>query len=484
MDTGVGAKGYSVIEQGQIGKIVNAKPEERRLLIEEAAGIAKYKARKKESLRKMEATQANLSRLNDVIQEIERGLASLERQAQKARLYRKYKDELLDKELSWGRRKILVIRQRFEALRKQKEELEQELLGLRTELQTTENALETDRTEQLSLTRAVEELQASVQKISDELTREQSALELSRRRRGDLKSQVEALEAEKTGVCVAIVQDKQKVEFLERDTGGADTAFGEATSRAKQAETDVRELRAQADAASASVLAARRELMDKITRNSDLISRKASLGVQIDSGRAAVARLDQHAEAQGAQAAELRAESEKARGTLESARMSREGMQSRSREVSDLVGSLEKSLKQAISEREESVKSLAQVRSRLQSLEELDSSYQGFGDGPRAALEWAKGTLPRTRCSRSLTRSKSVPRSRRRSADGSRIVWSRSSREALRPRSARSSRSGAKARAGSRSILPPKGAMFLMPRRRSRRSKAWASRCSARLPSA
>src|ERR1041385_840108 len=59
MDTGVGAKGYSVIEQGQIGKVVNSKPEERRLLIEEAAGIAKYKARKKESLRKMEIGRAS-----------------------------------------------------------------------------------------------------------------------------------------------------------------------------------------------------------------------------------------------------------------------------------------------------------------------------------------------------------------------------------------------------------------------------------------
>ena len=61
-------------------------------MIEEAAGIAKYKARKKESLRKMEATQANLSRLNDVVQEIERNLGSLERQAQKARQYKKYKE--------------------------------------------------------------------------------------------------------------------------------------------------------------------------------------------------------------------------------------------------------------------------------------------------------------------------------------------------------------------------------------------------------
>ena len=70
MDTGVGAKGYSVIEQGQIGKIVNAKPEDRRLLIEEAAGIAKYKARKKESQRKLVSTDQNLVRLQDIIGEL------------------------------------------------------------------------------------------------------------------------------------------------------------------------------------------------------------------------------------------------------------------------------------------------------------------------------------------------------------------------------------------------------------------------------
>ena len=136
MDTGVGAKGYSVVSQGEIGKIVNSKPEERRLLIEEAAGIAKYKARKKESLRKMEATQGNLSRLSDVIAEIERNLGSLERQAQKARQYKKYRDELLDKEMTWGRRKNLVLGQQLEAVKKQRDALEHELVGLRAELQT------------------------------------------------------------------------------------------------------------------------------------------------------------------------------------------------------------------------------------------------------------------------------------------------------------------------------------------------------------
>jgi chromosome segregation protein len=182
MDTGVGAKGYSVIEQGQIGKIVNSKPEERRLLIEEAAGIAKYKARKKESLRKMEATQANLSRLTDVITEIERGLGSLERQAQKARAYKKNKDELLEKEMTWGRRKTKVVAEKLETLRADKEVLEQELVGLRAELQIAENSIEVDRVEQLTDAKAAEEIQTLIQNFSDELARERSALDLSRRR--------------------------------------------------------------------------------------------------------------------------------------------------------------------------------------------------------------------------------------------------------------------------------------------------------------
>ena len=101
LDTGVGAKGYSVIEQGQIGKIVNAKPEERRLLIEDAAGVAKYKARKRESLRKMEAAEVNLARLQDILGELQKTLASLERQASKARQYQQLKEELTRRELRW-----------------------------------------------------------------------------------------------------------------------------------------------------------------------------------------------------------------------------------------------------------------------------------------------------------------------------------------------------------------------------------------------
>lgn len=84
MDTGAGAKSYSIIAQGEINKLVQAKPEERRVMIEEVAGITKFKLRKRESLKKIEQTQSNLVRLEDLQNEIYKNLKNLERQAEKA----------------------------------------------------------------------------------------------------------------------------------------------------------------------------------------------------------------------------------------------------------------------------------------------------------------------------------------------------------------------------------------------------------------
>ncbi|MEK6628985.1 MAG: chromosome segregation protein SMC [Bdellovibrionota bacterium] len=99
MDTGAGSKGFSIIAQGMIGKIITAKPEDRRMLIEEAAGITKFKARKKESQRKLIATDQNLIRLQDIIGELKRQIDSLQRQAQRAERYRNIKNQIEDLEL-------------------------------------------------------------------------------------------------------------------------------------------------------------------------------------------------------------------------------------------------------------------------------------------------------------------------------------------------------------------------------------------------
>jgi chromosome segregation protein len=96
LGTGVGTKAYSVVEQGRIGQIVSARPEDRRLFIEEAAGITKYKARRRQAEQRMELTRQNLLRVTDIVSEIDRTRASLKRQFAKAERFLKYRSELED----------------------------------------------------------------------------------------------------------------------------------------------------------------------------------------------------------------------------------------------------------------------------------------------------------------------------------------------------------------------------------------------------
>src|SRR3954466_5751331 len=99
LGTGIGAKAYSIIEQGRIGQIVSSRPQDRRAIIEEAAGITKFKAKKKAAEKKLDQTRQNLMRVSDIVTELDKRMGTLRRQAQKAERYRKYKAEMRDIEL-------------------------------------------------------------------------------------------------------------------------------------------------------------------------------------------------------------------------------------------------------------------------------------------------------------------------------------------------------------------------------------------------
>lgn len=121
LGTGIGAESYSLIQQGKIDLVLSSKPEDRRLVFDEASGITKYKSQKREALRKLEETEQNLLRLNDIIIEVKRQIGSLERQANKARRYKEVFEELKSKEVN------LAIWQKYQ-LTRLKDEL---ILGLR-----------------------------------------------------------------------------------------------------------------------------------------------------------------------------------------------------------------------------------------------------------------------------------------------------------------------------------------------------------------
>src|SRR5216117_1543773 len=128
MGTGVGRTSYSVMAQGNITQILSSKPDDRRMIFEEAAGITKFKAQKKETLRKLEYTEQNLLRVGDLIREVKRQIGSLQRQAGKARRYKQIAVELqhLDTQLARHQFDVLQaeIRERQEIQEKLKVEAE------------------------------------------------------------------------------------------------------------------------------------------------------------------------------------------------------------------------------------------------------------------------------------------------------------------------------------------------------------------------
>ncbi|HMO50285.1 MAG TPA: chromosome segregation protein SMC [Kiritimatiellia bacterium] len=109
MDTGVGTNSYSIMEQGKIDRILSSHPEDRRAVFEEASGITKFKADKREALRKLEQTEANLIRLDDIIREVKRQIISLQRQAGKARRYQEIRDQLRGIELYFTRERLVAL---------------------------------------------------------------------------------------------------------------------------------------------------------------------------------------------------------------------------------------------------------------------------------------------------------------------------------------------------------------------------------------
>lgn len=162
-DTGIGKEGYSIIGQGQIDKILSGKPEERRELFDEAAGIVKFKRRKSTALKKLEEEQQNLTRVRDILGELSRQLAPLEKQSEMARIYLKKKETL--KQLD-----IQMFLTEMERIRSQMKETEGKYQIVQSDLEETAKDFETTRTEYDRLEKELEKLEEEIQAAREEST--------------------------------------------------------------------------------------------------------------------------------------------------------------------------------------------------------------------------------------------------------------------------------------------------------------------------
>ena len=184
MDTGIGRSAYSIMEQGKIDSILSSRPEDRRAIFEEAAGITKYKSQKKEALRKLENTEANLIRLADIIREVKRQIGSLQRQAGKARRYQASFQELATLETKFARHQ-------FDTYSKTIGELQVEVDGAREKQGELDSGV-TAQEEKVSTARGdLALVEAELLRLREEQSAIRNALERAEQRAATNRARVE-----------------------------------------------------------------------------------------------------------------------------------------------------------------------------------------------------------------------------------------------------------------------------------------------------
>lgn len=390
-DTGIGTRGYTIVEQGQIAGIVSAKPEERRYLIEEAAGIGKYKARRQEAERKIEATEQNLVRVNDVLGEIRRQIGTIERQAKKAARYKRLRESqrLLELSLAADERAELV--QRLEdggrlfvqhkdeatALDARVAERELALEQRRLEMAERERVLNADTEVLVGLRGAIKELES---RIGYE-TRERAALaEMNAARREEL----ERLSAQLADAQQEAERARGERAALEGALDAEADAIATAEEAVRAAEETVRSLEREREQASSALV----EALTRVARGEDRLAALQDRRAAIDQRlRSADAEL----EVAGGEETRAVAEEESLAEGLRNLLAERDRLMGALRGAIDRAESGVREARDAADRLRDTRERRETRRARLASLREVIETREDLGAAARHLLEQDEG---------------------------------------------------------------------------------------------
>ncbi len=270
MGTGIGTSSYSLMEQGRIDQILSSRPEDRREVFEEASGITKFKADKKESLRKLESTDQNLLRLQDVIREVKRQIGSLQRQAGKARRYKELREEIKKFE-------VLVTRDRLRAMdadileqSTRLETLAGTLQALHADLEQAETADHELRDTMASTDRRVEDQMQVCSEYRSRLEQTRSLIRVNQERITEIKTLAERDSGDILRANDQITRLKDSLSSLLAEIEESEALRQESEIRLKEKQELLTGVEAQAESARRKVQELRTESMELETRGSKL----------------------------------------------------------------------------------------------------------------------------------------------------------------------------------------------------------------------
>lgn len=393
MGTGVGRASYSIMAQGHITQLLSSRPEDRRTVFEEAAGITKFKAQKKEALRKLENTEQNLLRVADLIREVKRQIGSLQRQAGKARRYKQLMDELqyLDTQLARHQYDVLLdeIQQRQQA----EEDLRSRVESMSETVLRSEDEIAQLREQLHQLESNIHQHQQQAHDLKSQVDRHESRVQFNRERLQELERRREAAgedirqaEERKQAAETDLLQAKEKLNAATQSLEAQRETFQIRTEQLQQLENQLRLNQEQLRTAQSQAFSNAQQLSQirneinaldlQKQGNSARLEKLSSEKVQLEEERT---RLAQNLESFAEQVEAEKSHAQNQRLTVE--------------ETQQRLQVLQRELSQSTQELDTLLQERTDKKSRLTVLEQLQADHEGFSEGTLAALKGAPDIL-------------------------------------------------------------------------------------------
>ncbi|MDP3072111.1 MAG: chromosome segregation protein SMC [Opitutaceae bacterium] len=387
MDTGIGRTSYSIMAQGQIDQILSSKPEERRAVFEEAAGITKYKSQRREALQKLSLTDQNLARVADVIGEVGRQIGSLRRQAAKAMRYKRLNHRLRHLALGWSGFHHAQLTATLGELEGKVAELRADAQARRTNLDEQEASLAAQRAHRGRLNQRVQDAQQAVYDVRSQKDAAENAANLAQIKRSGLEDRLASsrdnlgeIEMQLREVSAQVdtgAQDKQlQLELL----GGSDAVFQQRNREIAIVEGELGKLEQELNQAKfhllqleSTVARLRTDCSGYEVDQKTSAHKHDSLAQELDGVRAQVAAAEQLAAETEARAEEATVAKSRANGEAATAQQA----------ITDLT----REFREAQRKLSEIDRALAQRTARLRLLQQLQEKWEGFGEGAKAVLQ-------------------------------------------------------------------------------------------------
>jgi chromosome segregation protein len=394
MGSGVGARTYAVIQQGNIGAITDAGPDERRVFIEEAAGVTRYKMRKTEALRKVEATNQNLLRVKDIIIEIDRQMAGLKRQAQKAERFKRLKAEARQIDVQ------LLCHQDFELGRQMKEaadlleSLKDEDIGQTTQLKKIDAAIESIKLRRFEKDRTIASHKSRKFEIQRKIDRMEADLAHMKTDRERLTREVGELVAAKTDL-----EDKNssmitEIDQVQRQHTGLQSRIAEIKATIARENTDSSGLRERIDTLNRTLETAKNDLMKMVAEEARVNNTHLNASNNRENLKRRLRRTDE----------EAALADKTVRATItrrEAADAELTQIKNDIRDLDERIASLKQELDQAIAALSAQVKATQtlemernKARSSLATLKKMEANLDWYKDGVKAVFKAARQESP------------------------------------------------------------------------------------------